>query len=65
MSNKRWVTFGRTESGDALVPIIWDERPPHHVVDDAYRELYPDEYRFVGHVNWTAAEAEEGVILHD
>jgi hypothetical protein len=62
---KRWVTFGSTESGDNITPIIWDERPPRHVVDDAYRELYPDEYRYCDGVNWTAAEAEEGVILHD
>lgn len=60
---KRWVTFGRTESGDDLTPIIWPERPSEEAVNEAYEALYPDEFAYVGFVNWTAAEAEEAVLV--
>lgn len=60
---KRWVTFGRTESGDTIVPIIWDTKPPEEAVNEAYEALYPEEYAYVGFVHWTAMQAEEAVLV--
>nr|WP_250808755.1 hypothetical protein [Neorhizobium tomejilense] len=60
---KRWVTFGRTESGDDIVPIIWDTQPPAHAVEEAYEALYREEYACGLGVSWTAMEAEEAVLV--
>jgi hypothetical protein len=46
-----WVSSGRTESGDDLMPVIWSRKPSPEEVDAAYADLYPDEQE-VGGVDW-------------
>jgi hypothetical protein len=57
MSEKIWVTYGRTESGDDLQVIVWNRKPTHDEVDAAYKEIYEIEYEEVGFVNWTIETA--------
>lgn len=52
-----YVSFGTTESGDNLVPLIWDRKPKVKEVDEAYKTLYPDEYEETGGVEHTTMEA--------
>lgn len=39
-----YVTYGHTESGDDLRPIVWDRLPNASEVVEVYRSLYPDEF---------------------
>lgn len=54
-----WVSFGLTESGDDLQPIVWDKKPTDKQVDREYKKLYPDEYEHVGFVNHSTLKAVE------
>jgi hypothetical protein len=53
-----WVTYGTTESCDALPVLIWFEEPPDAEVEATYRERLPQEYEEVGFVNWRREKAE-------
>lgn len=53
MSQRKHVTYGRTESGDDLPVLIWPKSPTDEEVDAKYRELLPTEYEEVGFVNWS------------
>lgn len=57
-----WVSFGHTESGDSLAPIIWDRKPTYDEVSACYRENYPDEYEECGGVHHQTTEALESAI---
>ena len=48
-----WVTYGRTESGDDLVPLVFLHKPTNEEVEKQYEEIYPDEYEEVGFVGWS------------
>lgn len=52
-----WVSYGQTESGDELDPIVWCDEPTKAQVEAAYRDKYPVEYEEVGHVCFKIAEA--------
>lgn len=55
MMDKRatiYVTYGTTESGDALQLLLWDHNPTDEMVEDAYRDMYPEEFEQIGFVNW-------------
>lgn len=54
-----WVTYGRTESGDDLTPLVWDYEPTSEQVDAVYRAQLPDEYEEVGFVCHTTERAEK------
>jgi hypothetical protein len=54
----KWISYGETESGDDLKPIVWDEKPTDKQVEDAYRELYPIEFKEVGFVHAKVRQAE-------
>jgi hypothetical protein len=47
-----FVTYGRTESGDDLTPIVWQSTlpPTNEDVEKIYRRLYEEEYEEVGFV---------------
>lgn len=55
---KLWASTGRTESGDDLRVLIWNEKPTKEQVDAAYKKLCPIEYREVGFVNHRTDEAK-------
>lgn len=41
---KVYATYGRTESGDYIPVLLWDNSPPDEVVHAKYAELLPFEY---------------------
>ena len=49
---KIYVTHGTTESGDVLQLLLWAHNPTDEMVEDAYREMYPEEFKEIGFVNW-------------
>jgi hypothetical protein len=52
----KWISYGETESGDDLKPILWDEKPTDEQVEAAYRDLYPIEFKEVG---WVYAKVKQ------
>lgn len=48
-----WISYGQTESSDALPLLMWEAKPSDKMVDKAYKKLLPYEYREVGFVNWS------------
>lgn len=44
MSEEMWVTYGKTESGDDVQPLVWNRAPSDIEVDVIYREQLPEEY---------------------
>jgi len=60
-----FVTYGRTESGDDLTPIVWQSTlpPTNEDVEKIYRRLYEEEYEEVGFVLYYTEEAILGPDL--
>lgn len=62
MKPPAWITYGQTESGDALPVLIWwgchHPEPSPEEVDRAYRLRLPEEYIYVGAVHWVLGRGD-------